>query len=155
MAYCTYIDVQLEIGAATGTATITDITNRIAVSDAEINDLLFLKDLIPPATSTYLNHASVYKTVAWIKRRQAHELSRPNSLSLGGDISFGASPEAEARTYDDKAAEAFQQYCTSTGIDDLPSDLDEVTRCDADIGEMRLDTTTDPVFYSDTYFTEG
>jgi len=143
------LDIQLEIGTATGTATVGDIINRIAVSDKEINDLLTLKDLTPPASSTYLNRASVYKTVAWIKRRQSHELSRPNSLSLGGDISFSTSPEAEAKTYDNKADAEMLKYYASTGVDELPSDLADVTRADADIGDMRLDATTDPVFFTE------
>jgi len=149
MAYCTYTDVQLEVGTATGTATTSDITSRIAVSDGEIDDLLALKELTPPASSTYLKRASVYKTVAWLKRRQSHELSRPNSLSLGGDISFGTSPEAEAKAYEEKADAEMLKYYASTGVDVLPSDQADVTRADADIGDMRLDTTTDPVFFTE------
>lgn len=150
MPYCTYSDVQLEAGTALGTATTAHITDLIAVVDGEINDLLALKDLDPPTSSTYLKRASVYLTIARIKRRQAEELSRPNSLSLGGDISFSASPEAEAKAYEDKAAIEIERYVTSTGIEELPYDLDQVTRTDADIGEMRLDDTIDPVL-----FTEG
>ena len=51
-----------------------------------------------------------FHTIAKIKRRQAHELSRPNSLSLGGDISFSTSPEAEIKALEDKALLAINQY---------------------------------------------
>lgn len=115
MAFCTYVDVQLEAGTATGTATTADITSMITRSDEEINDILTQKGLTPPASATQLKTASICFTIAKIKRRQAHELSRPGSLSLGGDISFGASPEAEASAMESKARVAIDQYVAYAG----------------------------------------
>jgi hypothetical protein len=119
MAYCTYTDVQLEAGTACGTATTSDITSLIARSDAEIADILTQKGITAPASATQLKTASIYLTIAKIKRRQAHELSRPNSLSLGGDISFGVSVEAEIASLEKGAMAAIDQYVShvnGTGI---------------------------------------
>lgn len=119
MAYCTYTDVQLEAGTATGTATTTDITNLIARSDEEIGDILVTYGLTVPASSTILKTASICLTIAKLKRRQAHELSRPGSLNLGGDISFSTAPETEAAAYEKKANAAIDQYIAAaagTGI---------------------------------------
>jgi hypothetical protein len=113
MAYCTYTQVQLECGTAVGTLTTSDITDLITRTDAEIGDILTLKGLAVPGTSTYLTTASIAMTIAKIKRRQAHELSRPNSLSVGGDISFSANVEAEALLYDLKGKEAINRYISS------------------------------------------
>lgn len=113
MAYCTYTDVQLEAGTATGTATTTDITNLIVRSDEEIVDALTLDGVSAPTTSTILKTASICLTIAKLKRRQAHELSRPGSLNLGGDISFSTSPETEAKAYEDKAKYAIAQYVST------------------------------------------
>lgn len=110
MAFSTYDEVQLEAGTACGTATTANITSLIARSDAEIADILTQKGIIAPSSATQLKTASIYLTIAKIKRRQAHELSRPNSLSLGGDISFSTSPEAEIKALEDKAMLAINQY---------------------------------------------
>lgn len=110
MAFCTYTEVQLEAGTACGTATTADITSLIARSDAEITDILTQKGITAPASATQLKTASIYLTIAKIKRRQAHELSRPNSLSLGGDISFSVSPEAEIQALEESAMKAILQY---------------------------------------------
>jgi len=110
MAYCTYTDVQLEAGTATGTATTTDITNLITRSDEEIADALTLEGVTAPSSSTILKTASICLTIAKLKRRQAHELSRPGSLNLSDDISFSTAPEAEAKAYEDKARYAIAQY---------------------------------------------
>ena len=115
MAFCTYTDVQLEAGTATGTATTADITSLITRSDEEIADILTRKGLTAPASATQLKSASIYLTIAKIKRRQAHELSRPNSISLGGDISFSVNGEGEAQAYEAKARVAIDQYVAYTG----------------------------------------
>jgi hypothetical protein len=119
MAFCTYDEVQLEAGTACGTATTANITSLIARSDAEIADILTQKGLTAPASASQLKTASIYLTIAKIKRRQAHELSRPNSLSLGGDISFSTSPEAEILALEESAMKAINQYVAyvnGTGI---------------------------------------
>jgi hypothetical protein len=110
MAYCTTTDVYLEAGTAVGTVTITDIGNMITRSDAEITDILTQKGLSAPASATQLKTSSICLNIAKIKRRQAHELSRPNSLNLGGDISFSTSVEEEAKALEKKAADAIDQY---------------------------------------------
>lgn len=114
MAYCTYVDVQLEAGTACGTATTSDIALMITRSDEEINDILTQKGLTPPTAATQLKTASICLTIAKIKRRQAHELSRPNSSSLPG-LSFGTSPEAEAAAMEAKARVAIDQYVAYAG----------------------------------------
>ena len=114
MAYCTTTDVYLEAGTATGTATITDIGNLIARADEEIASYLVLNNVSPPTSSTDLKTASIALTIAKLKRRQSHELSRPNSLNLGGDVNFSASPETEAKGYEEKARVAMNQYIEST-----------------------------------------
>jgi hypothetical protein len=119
MAFCTYEEVQLEAGTACGTATTANITSLIDRSDAEITDILTQKGMTAPASATQLKTASIYLTIAKIKRRQAHELSRPNSLSLGGDISFSVSPETEIQALEQKAMAAIDQYVAAvngTGI---------------------------------------
>jgi len=115
MAYCTFLDVQLEAGKATGTATAGDIIALITRSDEEITDTLTERGLTAPASDNRLKTASICLTIAKIKRRQAHELSRPNSLSLGGDISFSTSPEAEIKALEDRAMKAINQYVTYKG----------------------------------------
>jgi hypothetical protein len=119
MAYCTYTEVQLEAGTACGTATTSDITALIVRSDAEIVDILIQKGVAAPTSANQLKTASIYLTIAKIKRRQAHELSRPNSLSLGGDISFSVSPEAEILALEELAMKAINLYVSAvngTGI---------------------------------------
>lgn len=113
MAYCTTTDVYLEAGTATGTAVQADITNMIVRSDEEIADILTLKGVSAPASSSFLKTASICLTIAKIKRRQSQELSRPNSLSLGGDISFSVNGETEAQAYEAKAKTAIEQYVLS------------------------------------------
>ena len=113
MAYCTTTDVYLEAGTSTGTATVTDIGNMIARSDEEINDTLALNGLSAPTSSTLLKTASIALTIAKIKRRQCEELSRPNSLSLGGDISFSVNGESEAQALEARATKAINQYVLS------------------------------------------
>jgi arginase family enzyme len=116
VAYCTTTDVYLETGAKLGTITITDVGDMIVKSDKEIiTKLRNLGITTPPVSDDDLNTASIQLTIAKIKRRQAQELSRPNSLSLGGDISFSASPEAEAKAAEDKAQEAIERYVNVTG----------------------------------------
>jgi len=115
MAYCDYTDVQLESGTSLGTITTSDITALISRSDEEIVDMLTEKGLTAPASASQLKTASICLTIAKIKRRQAHELTRPNSLSLGGDISFGVNSEAEAASYESKGRRAVSQYVEYAG----------------------------------------
>jgi hypothetical protein len=146
MAYCTYTDVQLEAGTSLGTLTTANITDLITESDAEINDQLLLRGLAAPSSSTTLKRASKYLTIAKIKRRQAHELSRPNSLGLGS-ISFGTSPEAEAMEYERKAAVEIKTYLgINRDVEDTTAEA--VTRCDAVMDDFKLDQATDPVFFT-------
>lgn len=115
MAYCTYTDVQLECGTALGTISTAEITTRILQSDKEIAGKLRVKNLTAPAVATDdLKTASIHLTVAWVKRRQSHELSRPGSLNLG-DISFSAQPETEAQEAEKKADTAILAYIASVG----------------------------------------
>jgi hypothetical protein len=113
MAYCTVTDITLEAGTSWGTAVSGDITNMIVRSDEEIAAILAQQGVTAPTSSTLLKTASISLTIAKIKRRQAHELSRPNSLSLGGDISFSVSTEGEAAAYEAKAKTAISQYVLS------------------------------------------
>lgn len=114
MAYSTYPDVQLEAGTSLGTLTTANITSLIVRSDIEIAaQLLKLKITAPTVGTEDLKTASIFLTIAKIKRRQSHELSRPNSLSLNGEISFSTSPEAEAMEYENKAHAAVLAYATS------------------------------------------
>jgi hypothetical protein len=115
MPYCTATDVHLEAGSAVGTAVDADITNMIVRSDAEISDILTSRGLSVPTSSSLLTTASIALTIAKIKRRQAHELSRPNSLSLGGDISFSVNGETEAQACEARANRAIEQYFTLVG----------------------------------------
>jgi hypothetical protein len=116
MAYCDYTDVQLEAGTSLGTITTSDITSLISRSDEEIADILLEKGLSAPASASQLKTASICLTIAKIKRRQAHELTRPNSLSLdGGDISFSVNSEAEAASYEAKGRRAVFQYIDYAG----------------------------------------
>jgi len=113
MAYCTTTDVYLEAGTSLGTIQINDIGSMITRSDAEINDTLTIKGVSAPTSSTLLKTASIALTIAKIKRRQSQELSRTNSASVGGDISYSVSPEVEAAAYEAKAKIAIDQYVLS------------------------------------------
>jgi hypothetical protein len=115
MPYCTVTDVKLEAGTALGTAVDADITNLIVRSDEEIADTLTMQGVSVPSSSALLKTASICLTIAKIKRRQAHELSRTNSLSLGGDISYSVSPETEAVTLEEKADKAIKKYVALSG----------------------------------------
>lgn len=116
MAYCTTTDVYLEAGTAVGTATAADIGNMITRSEEEIESKLRAFGItVLPSSDVDLKTASIQFTIAKIKRRQAQELSRPNSLSLGGDISFSVSPEAEAKAAEDKGNAAVEQYANYAG----------------------------------------
>lgn len=116
MAYCTYLDITDEIGTGLGTVTQVIVERRILKSDEQIvSTLLEMGIDTAPASDTRLRDASIYLTCAWLKRRQSHELSRPNSLSLGGDISFSTSPEAEANAYEKRGIQMIEQYANYTG----------------------------------------
>lgn len=115
MAYCLYTDIQLEAGTSLGTITTDDITALITRSDEEIVDMLTEKGLTAPASASQLKTASICLTCAKVKRRQAHELTRPENLSLGGDLSFRANPETEAKAYEAKAVAAVDQYVKYAG----------------------------------------
>jgi hypothetical protein len=129
MAFCTYDEVQLESGTACGTLTTANITSLIARSDAEITDILTQKGITAPASATQLKPASNYLTLAKIKRRQAHELSRPNSLSVGGDVSFSVSPEAEILALEEKAFAAIDQYVSATNGSGIRVSRVRTARC--------------------------
>jgi len=113
MAFCTTTDVYLEAGTTTGTATITDIDNMITRSDEEIAEYLTINNVAVPSSSSSLKTASIALTIAKLKRRQSHELSRPNSLNLGGDISFSVAVDAEIKALKEAAKEAMNQYIAS------------------------------------------
>lgn len=116
MAYCTYLDITDEIGTALGTATQAIVERRILKSDERIVSILRENGIdAAPTSDTDLRDASIFFTCAWLKRRQAHELSRPNSLSIGGDISFGTSPEAEAAAFEKQALESILKYANYAG----------------------------------------
>jgi hypothetical protein len=119
VAYCTTTDVTLETGTSLGTITLVDVGNMITKSDKEIVSFLKREYGItsPPAADDDLQTASVQLTIAKIKRRQAHELSRPNALTLVGDISFSTSPEAEAQAAEKKAFDAIALYAAEAGGD--------------------------------------
>lgn len=118
MAFCLYTEVQLEAGTACGTATTADITSLIARSDAEITDILTQKGVTAPASATQLKTASIYLTIAKIKRRQAHELSRTNSASVPG-LSYSVNVETEIAALEANAMKAIDLYVSAvngTGI---------------------------------------
>lgn len=113
MAYSTYTDVQLEAGTSLGTLTTANITSLIVRSDYEIVAQLLLMNITAPAVGDEnLKTASIQLTIAKVKRRQSHELSRPNSLNLG-DISFSTSPEAEAAVCEALAHKAILAYAAT------------------------------------------
>lgn len=137
MAFCTAADVKLKAGSSLGTLLDADLTLLIAEVDDEITDILTDKGLTASVSDKRLKRASVYKTIAAIKRRQSHELSRPNSL--GGDISFSAQPETEAVAFEEAAAEQIALYIRASGGNTLPSSPQEVTRSDAVMDDFKLD----------------
>lgn len=130
MAYCTLADVYLEAGTSVGTATDDDVTNMIIRSDEEIVAILIAKNVSSiPLINTNLKTASIQFTIAKIKRRQAEELSRPGTLSIGNDISFSVNPEKEAQAAEAKANAAISRFIataeseyTGIGIIQNPDD---------------------------------
>ena len=116
MAYCTTDDVYLEAGTSVGTATEANVTSLIVRSDKEINSRLRALGITSyPESDDDLETASIFLTVAKIKRRQAHELSRPGTLKIGADIAFSVAPEAEAKAAEAKAFAAIAQYADYAG----------------------------------------
>ena len=100
--YCTAEDVIL----ITGTTTAADIiTAQIEVADREIDTRIRAAGLVPPTDTTpdLLRDASANLTAALIINRGRIELSRPPSLSLGGDISFSTSPDTEITRHETRA----------------------------------------------------
>lgn len=142
MAYCTYTDVQLECGTSVGTLTTANITSLIVRSDAEIDDILTENGFDIPTSATALTTASIYFTIAKIKRRQSHELSRPNSLSLGGDIAFSVNAEAEAQEYEAKAKTAINTYMGAASTGYLSDMIDGLVRDDKTMNGLSLDQST-------------
>jgi len=115
MPYCTYTEITDEIGTSLGTATQEIVERRILKSDEQIVATLLEKGITaPPASDNRLRDASIYITCAWIKRRQAHELSRTNSSSLPG-LSYGVNVEAEAAAFDAKALDCIDKYVKYAG----------------------------------------
>jgi len=130
MAYCTYTEVELEIGTSHGTVTTADITSMITQSDKEIAGILRRKGLTAPTgANDDLNVASIQLTIAKVKRRQSHELSRPGSLNLGGDISFSVQPETEAVAAEGKAEDAIAAYIASVNGSGIRASRVRTTRC--------------------------
>lgn len=116
MAYCTYPDITDEIGTSLGTATQEIIERRILKSDEQIAAMLADKGITTlPASDTRLRDASIFLTCAWLKRRQAHELSRANSTGLNDGTSFSTNPEIEAAAFEAKAHEKIEQYVKVAG----------------------------------------
>lgn len=114
MAYCTYTEVESEIGTSHGTITTSNITEKIAQSDKEIASKLRKKGLVAPTgANDDLNIASVQLTIAKIKRHQSQELSRANSVGLSDGTSFSTSPEIEAAAAERKAGDAILAYIAS------------------------------------------
>jgi len=116
MAFCTYADITDEIGTSLGTATQEIVERRILKSDEQIAALLLEKGITSlPTTDTRLRDASICITCAWVKRRQAHELSRTNSTGLNDGTSFSTSPEAEAAAFEAKALDWIEKYVKYVG----------------------------------------
>jgi glycine betaine/choline ABC-type transport system substrate-binding protein len=116
MAFCTYVDVQIETGTSLGKTTVADITNMIGVSDGEIRaKLRALQITTLPSSDDDLKIASVQFTKAKIIRKMSLELSRANSVGLNDGTSFGASPETEALNAEAKGEEALSRYVKVSG----------------------------------------
>ena len=116
MAYSTYTDVLLETGDSIGTATTANVTSMIARSDEEIDEILTENGIaIPSTTPNSLKTASICFTIAKIKRRQSHELSRPESLNIAGDVNFSTKCEQESLDYLKQGNEAVKRYINQQG----------------------------------------
>ena len=133
MAYCTATDVYLRTGTSLGTITEANITSMIAESDAEIVSYLTAKGYPAPTSSNALKSASVYLTMVMIIDRLSIELSRPESLTLVGDISFSVDP-SEAKRFTTAAYSAMDTYiatvntsntyiCITPNADDVYLDM--------------------------------
>jgi hypothetical protein len=135
VAYCTYIDITDEIGEALGTVTQAIVERRILKSDERIVSILREAGIdTAPVSDTDLRDASICFTCAWLKRRQAHELSRPGSISLPGlSFSTGTSPEAEAAAFETRANESTMKYANYAG----GSEITIVPNADDPYLEMR------------------
>ena len=133
MAYCTATDVYLRTGTSLGTITEANITSMIAESDAEIVSYLTAKGYTAPTSSNALKSASVYLTMVMIIDRLSIELSRPESLTLVGDITFSVDP-SEAKRFTAAAYSAMDSYiatvntsntyiCITPNADDVYLDM--------------------------------
>lgn len=109
MTYCTADDVYLRTGTSLGTITEANITSMIAESDATIVSYLTAKGYTAPTADNALKSASVYLTMVMIIDRLSIELSRPESLTLTGDLSFSVDP-SEAKRFTAAAYSAMDMY---------------------------------------------
>lgn len=109
MAYCTADDVYLQTGTSLGTITEADITNMIVVADRQIVTYLTAKGYTAPSSANALTDASIALTKVLIIDRLSIELSRPESLTLVGDISFSVS-SSEAKRFTSEAYSAMDSY---------------------------------------------
>lgn len=97
MAYCTAADVTLVSGVKITGDYVAIVPGCIAQADNDINIQLKRSGVILPiidVTDT-LRDASAYLAAAIVINRKRLDLSRPNSINLGGEISIGTAPEVE------------------------------------------------------------
>lgn len=97
MAYCTAADVTLVSGVKITGDYVAIVPGCIAQADNDINIQLKRSGVILPiidVTDT-LRDASAYLAAAIVINRKRLDLSRPNSINLGGEISIGTAPEIE------------------------------------------------------------
>jgi len=97
MTYCTASDVTLITGVKITGDYVTAVPGFIAQADNDINLKLKQARIPLPITDVTdtLRDASAYLTAALLLNRKRDDLSRPNSVNLGGEISIGTAPEVE------------------------------------------------------------
>ena len=116
MAYCTAADVTLVTGVKIEGAYETAIPDFIAQADTDCNIQLKRSGVPLPilAVSDTLRGASAYLTAALLINRKRLDLSRPNSLNLGGEISIGTAPEAEIAWLRNEGQKYLSAYIADT-----------------------------------------
>ena len=97
MAYCTAADVTQVSGVKITGDYITVVPGFITQADDDINHRLKRAGIALPITEVTetLKNASAYLTAALVLNYKRDNLSRPNSINLGGEISIGTAPEVE------------------------------------------------------------
>jgi hypothetical protein len=109
LTYCTPADIVLASGTLLATETITSL---IEMADRRIDAALAEAAVTGTAGDLDLETASIHYTIALIIDRGRLSSERPNSLSLGSDLSIGNNTQSEIDYHEQVARAAVNRFIT-------------------------------------------